>query len=88
MLTASQAGDADWAPAEPVIERITIAPAAQALELAAVPALTVGDTVELTASSDSGLPVAFDTSGPCLVSDGRLADPRCRPLHHHRQPGR
>ena len=88
VLTASQAGDADWAPAEPVIERITIAPAAQALELAAVPALTVGDTVELTASSDSGLPVAFEATGPCRVEAGSLVARRRRHLRAHGQPGR
>ncbi len=72
VLTASQAGDADWLPAEPVVRRIAIAPASQAVELAPIPDLAVGDVVELAASATSGLPVELAASGPCLVSEGRL----------------
>ena len=72
VLTATQPGDADWAPAEPLVRRITVAPADQAVTLAALPDLQVGDTTALDAASDSGLPVELEAHGPCLVVGDQL----------------
>ncbi len=70
-ITATQGGDVDWAPAEPVSRRLTIAPAGQAIELVPIDDVVVGGSAVLAATSDSGLPVALEASGPCLL-DGSL----------------
>ena len=49
---------------------LAIAPAGQAIELAPLDRLVVGDSAVLAATADSGLPVALEASGPCLL-DGR-----------------
>ncbi len=66
-VTATQPGDADWRPAEPVTASITIAPASQAIELEPIGRLSVGESVALIATAGSGLPVSLEASGPCLI---------------------
>ena len=68
---ARQPGDADWAPAPEVRRTIDIARASQAIELEPLPALRFGaDPVALSAAAVSGLPVDFETDGPCRILDG------------------
>ena len=72
-VTASQPGDPDWAPAPEVTRDIEIARAAQAIEFDAIPDTVFGaEPQPLKADADSGLPVIFETNGPCTVSDGAL----------------
>jgi hypothetical protein len=68
-VTASQAGDATYAPATPVSQAFAIGKADQTISFGPLPARTFGDpdfTVSATASS--GLPVSFAAAGNCSVS--------------------
>jgi hypothetical protein len=68
-ITASQAGDATYAPAPDVSRTFTIARASQTISFGPLPDKTFGDpdfTVSATASS--GLPVSFAATGNCTVS--------------------
>jgi sugar lactone lactonase YvrE len=69
-LTASQTGNANYAPAAPVSQSFTIHRAAQAITFSALPAQTLGTTLTLTATASSGLPVTYASSTPaiCTVS--------------------
>ncbi len=70
-ITAGQAGDVDWAPAEPVSASITIAPASQAITLAPIESQLLGDgPIEPQAVATSGLPVSFSASGACRIDAG------------------
>ncbi len=71
-ITASQPGDSDWEPAEPVMVAARIARGRQAIEVAAIEGAVVGEPLPLSATADSGLPVGFEASGPCRVLDGAL----------------
>jgi hypothetical protein len=72
-VTASQAGDADWAAAEPVVRVVAIARTPQSISFEAPP-----DTVfrngplDLEASATSELPVSIVAQGPCTIADGRV----------------
>jgi hypothetical protein len=74
VVTASQDGDADTAPAPSVSRSFAIAPAAQSITFRPVAdAATFGDApIPLLASATSGLPVTFATEGPCDASTGQL----------------
>ena len=73
-VTAAQAGDTDWQPAPDAVARLEIAPAPQAIELAALGEAVYGDApLMLDASASSGLPVSFSAAGPCAISEGSLA---------------
>ncbi len=72
-ITASQSGNASFAPAASVARTFAIAKAAQTISFAALASKKVGDpdfTVNATASS--GLPVSFAASGNCSVSAARV----------------
>lgn len=70
-ITASQAGDDKYNPADGVTATFTVAKAGQTLTFDQPSARTFGDsnfTVAGTASS--GLPVTFSADGSCTVTDG------------------
>jgi hypothetical protein len=78
-VTASQAGDGTFAPATDVDASTIVAPAPpdptpQAITFALPASGSVGSTVELTATADSGLAVSYSTSMPdvCTVTDTHL----------------
>ena len=68
-ITASQPGDGAYGPATPVARTFSIAKASQAISFAPLAARKVGDPdFTITASSSSGLAVAFTASGTCSVT--------------------
>jgi hypothetical protein len=72
-LTASQAGDADRNPAPDVVHEVVVAKAAQVLTLDLPASATYGDADRpVSATADSGLPVALTADGACTVTDGVL----------------
>ena len=69
-INATQAGNASYLPAAPVTQSFSVAEEAQSITWATIPTEAVQQTVPLTASASSGLPVAY-TSSPtsvCTVS--------------------
>jgi photosystem II stability/assembly factor-like uncharacterized protein len=68
-LTASQAGDATFAAASPVVRALTINRANQTITFAALSAATfsAGD-IELAGTSDSDLPVAYSSSNTSVAT--------------------
>ena len=76
-ITASQAGNATYAPATPVTQMITVeAPGSQAQAITFTLPMTgtVGDVVPLTATANSGLEVTFASSNEAVASIGTGAD--------------
>ena len=73
-ITASQAGDVDWAPAEPVSTIVRIGRGQQAITLEPLPEeISFGDApVALGATSGSGLPVTLELEGPCELGEDGL----------------
>jgi hypothetical protein len=71
-ITASQSGDADYAPARDVqrSSQVRASPVAQVITFTLPPDTKVGEPVTLSASSTSGLPVSFTSNTPavCAVS--------------------
>jgi len=68
-LTASQAGDATYLPAEDVVKMLSIGRASQTITFAALADRTFGDpAVIVAASASSGLPVTFSAAGACSVA--------------------
>ena len=77
IITASQAGNATYAPVTPVTQMITVeAPGsqAQAITFSLPMTGTVGDVVPLTATANSGLEVTFASSNEAVASIGTGAD--------------
>ncbi len=70
MLTASQAGNASYAPAMPVSQSFTVNGGSQTITFNSIAAQTVGTPLTLNAIASSGLSVAYtsSTSGVCAVS--------------------
>jgi len=71
VVTASQPGDASFAPASDVLRSFIIGKAEQTITFA-LPAgpFTYGDApFQISATSSSGLPVSFAASGACSVQD-------------------
>jgi len=70
VVTASQAGNADYSAATPVSETIVVRAAAQTITFGSIAAQTVGASITLSASATSGLAVSFtsSTSTVCSVS--------------------
>ena len=67
-LTASQAGDADWAPAAPVTRKLAIERARQAIAFEPPDRSVFGAPARtLSASATSGLPVSVEAEGPCVI---------------------
>ncbi len=71
-VTASQAGNDEWAPAEDVTRTFAVVKAAQSIDFPALTSQSVGDTVALNASANSGLTVSYTVSGPATLEDGVL----------------
>jgi len=71
-VTASQSGDADWAPAVPVTTTLRIGRGRQSIALDAIIGVVVGEHVVVHAEAESGLPVTFDTAGSCRMVDAVL----------------
>ncbi|MFV2064046.1 MAG: hypothetical protein ACC726_11120, partial [Chloroflexota bacterium] len=72
-ITASQAGDIDWAAAEPVSTTTRIGRGRQAIEFEPLPDTVFGaDPLPLAAAAGSGLRVELTAEGPCSILDGRL----------------
>ena len=69
-ITASQAGNATYAPAAPVAQTITVNAIPQTITFNPIPNQTSGTTLMLSASASSNLPVSFasSTAGICTVS--------------------
>src|SRR4029077_20852192 len=71
LITASQAGNANFNDAAPVPQSTDIAKAGQAIVFGALADRTVGDapfTVSATGGA-SGMPVTFGAAGACTVAD-------------------
>ena len=70
-ITASQGGDDTYAAATDVVRTITVAAAvgtqAQTIDFTLVSMGTVGQTINLTGSSDSGLPLTYVSSAPLVA---------------------
>jgi hypothetical protein len=68
-ITASQAGDANFTAAIPVVQTLTVNPAGQAITFGALAAVSYGNApFALSATADSGLPVSFLSSDPTVAS--------------------
>ena len=71
-VTASQPGDADWAPSAPVSTTLRVARGRQTIDLGPVAGTSVGEPIVVSAVADSGLPVRIDAAGACRLDDGVL----------------
>ncbi len=68
-ITASQAGDATYAPAPDVSQTFTIVQASQTITFGSLADKTYGDPdFAVSATASSGLPVSFAAAGNCTVS--------------------
>src|SRR5206468_8473715 len=68
-ITASQGGDATYAPAPDVSQTFAIAKANQTISFAPLPNKTFGDPdFPVNATASSGLTVTFAAAGQCTVS--------------------
>ena len=75
-IRASQAGDANWAPAIPVDQSFTVAVSSQSITFGALGNKTYGDApFGVSASASSGLPVSFSsqTSAVCSVAGSTVS---------------
>ena len=71
-VTASQAGNAEWAAAEDVTRTFVVVKAEQSIAFGKIPDQTVGATVTLAAVASSGLSVSYVASGPVSLEDNVL----------------
>ena len=70
-ITASQAGDNDYAPAQNVTQSFSIAQASQIIDFTSPSPHTYGDpSFEIDPTATSGLPVSLSSSGSCSLSSG------------------
>jgi hypothetical protein len=68
-ITASQAGNNDYAPAQNVIQSFDIAQASQIIDFTSPSPHTYGDpSFEIDPTATSGLTVSLSASGPCSLS--------------------
>jgi hypothetical protein len=69
IITASQQGNQNYLPAADVQQTLTVNPVSQSITFAPITDQTDKDgTVNLTASSNSGLVVVYDVSGPATIN--------------------
>lgn len=62
VITASQSGDANFGPATPVSQNLTVAKIDQTISFASIPSKTFGDaSFTITATASSNLPVSFSS---------------------------
>ena len=74
-IVASQSGDSNFGPAQPVTQSFTVLPASQSITFAAPSAQVLGQApIALNASSSSGLPVGFasSTTAICIVNGNNV----------------
>ncbi len=72
-VEACQAGDPDYLPAKCVTYKIVVEKASQMIDFEKLPAqVKVGETITLSATATSGLPVTFTVSGPAKLKGDRL----------------
>ena len=67
-VTASQAGNAAYAPAPSATEYLTVLGASQSITFGPAPAISVGGSGTVTATASSGLPVTFGTLTQSICS--------------------
>lgn len=73
-VTASQAGNASYAPAPDVARTLAIAQASQSIAFAPLPDRVLGDSLfTVTATASSGLAVEFAASGNCTIAGNRVS---------------
>ena len=73
-VVASQSGDAVYLAAAPVTNSVVVKKSAQTITFPAIPEQKITNTVALSASASSGLPVSFSVaSGPGIVAAGVLS---------------
>lgn len=69
VITASQAGDANYSPAPDVSQTLTVNKASQTISFARIPAATYGDDpFDLSVSASSGLAVELSSSNPLVAT--------------------
>ena len=75
VITASQDGNAEYQPAEPVTQKFTVERAAQTISFTPPASATIDQSVTLTATASSWLPVTYNSSTPnvCTVSGATVA---------------
>jgi hypothetical protein len=88
-VTASQPGDDQYAPADPVTGSFPVQKIPQMISFSPPASATADQPVALTATASSGLPVTYTSSTPdvCTVS-GTTATATRGYLHHYRLPAR
>ena len=67
-IQASQSGNGGYTAAAPVTQSFNVALKTQTISFAQIAPQTVGGTLTLTASSDSGLAVSFASTTPAICS--------------------
>jgi hypothetical protein len=74
VITAAQDGNAQYLPAEPVTQDFPVARASQTMSFTAPASATIDQSVTLTATASSWLPVTYTSSTPdvCTVSGATL----------------
>ena len=90
VITASQDGNARYLPAESVTQRFTVARASQTIAFTPPASATIDQSVNLTATASSWLPVTYTSSCPERVHGlgSHRHRYRGRHLHHRRFPAR
>ena len=73
MITASQAGDDDFLPAEDVSQTLLVNKAEQIISFPALDNMSVGEVITLSASATSGLDISFSVDGPAELNGDQLA---------------
>ena len=75
VITASQDGNAEYQPAEPVTQRFAVERAAQTISFTPPASATIDQSVTLSATASSWLPVTYSSSTPdvCKVSRATVA---------------
>jgi sugar lactone lactonase YvrE len=67
-IQATQAGNGSYSAAAPVSQSFAVNAKSQTITFGAIPAQSVGGTVALSATADSGLPVSFASTTPAVCS--------------------
>ena len=68
VVTATQTGDGDWAPAPPANASVLFETTPQTISLSVPPSLLVGQVASAVVAVDSGLAATLSVSGPCSLS--------------------
>jgi large repetitive protein len=72
-LTATQAGDSEWAPADPVSRELAVERATQTIDVELPEGVVYGVApIPLSATATSGLPVNLGAEGPCSIDEDGL----------------